>query len=169
MEIRRANYSDIPLLVELDRMSFGEYGADEEYFTRKLEEFSEGLLVGIGENRLFGVIIFEVKERDDIPGEYRNLVLYKSFAGRWMYIPVFTTEGNYKDKVRDSELLGVAERSARNKGCVEAAVFPSKEHPYKENAFKFWEMNGYENVGEISWIADSNQFVDRFVYRKKLV
>jgi len=170
MSIRQATIIDLDRLVEIDRKAYGEYGENKQYFIKKFNIFPKGILVVENKEEITGFIVFEIMGKNAIPADFGDVKLTEPINGTWMHIIAFTTETNYKDKNSDSELLLVAEKIAKDSGCTEAYVPLSKNHPFKDNGvFEFWEMYGYERVGEIKWIPNSDEFVGCYFYKKSLV
>lgn len=169
MKIRQATENDLDRMVEVDRESYGEYGANKEYFARKLASFPKGILVVEAKGKITGFIVFEIMKKDDVPENFCDMKLSESMKGKWMHNIVFTTATNYKDKVSDSKLLLAAEEVSKNEGCVEACVPLSKNHPFEENGvFEFYEMNDYEKIGKIKWMPNAKEFVECYFYKKRL-
>jgi len=170
MKIRYATKNDLDAMVEVDRKAYGEYGANKEYFVKKMTSLSKGILVVEEGKRITGFIVFEIMNKDDIPEDFCDMRLEEPINGKWMHPVAFTTRTNYKDKISDSNLLLAAEKIAKSKGCIESCVPLSKNHPFKDNGvFEFWKMNGYKNIGEIKWIPNSNEFIECYFYKKNLV
>ena len=170
MKIRHATRNDLDNMIKIDKHAYGDYGSNEEYFAKKLNSFPKGVLVVEDKGKITGFTIFEIINKNDMPEDFCDMKLSEPINGKWMHIPAFTTATNYKDKKSDSELLLTAEKIAKKEGCIEACVPLSKNHPFKDNGvFEFWEMNGYKNIGKIKWVFNSNEFIECYFYRKKLI
>lgn len=170
MKIRLANEKDIDSMVKLDKECFGDYGAKKDYFSKKLKNLSGNIIIAYDDKgKIIGFAVFEILEKDIILEDFCDLKIKHPIKGRWVHIVAFTPKDNYKDKKSDWEILSFAEEFAKNKGCIESYVPLSKKHPFKQNGvFEFWKNNGYENVGEIKWIASPNELIECFFYRKSL-
>jgi ribosomal protein S18 acetylase RimI-like enzyme len=169
MRIRRATEKDLDRLVEVDKEAYGKYGSNKEYFFKKLNSSPKGILVVEDETGVTGFMIFEIMNKNDTPEYFCDIELTEKIDGKWVHVPAFTTATNYKDKKSDSKLLLTAEKIAKSEGCTEACVPLSKNHPFRDNGvFEFWEMNGYKKVGEIKWMANQNEFVECYFYKKIL-
>jgi len=169
MRIRHAKEKDLVRLVEVDKEAYGEYGSNKQYFSKKLNLFPRGVLVIENKRTVTGFIVFETMNKNDMPENFCDMELTEQINGKWMHIPAFTTETNYKDKESDSKLLLAAEKIAKSEGCVEACVPLSKNHPFRDNGvFEFWEINGYKNIGKIKWMFNSNEFIECYFYKKTL-
>ncbi len=170
MKIRYATENDLDDMMRVDRKAYGDYGSNKQYFAKKLKSFSVRILIVEDKEKITGFIVFEMLNKNDIPEHFCDMKLREPVNGKCMHIPAFTTATNYKDKKSDSELLLTAEKIAKNEGCLEACVPLSKNHPFKDNGvFKFWKINGYKKIGEIKWIADSNEFIECNFYKKTLI
>ena len=169
MIIRNAKSDDIDSLVEIDRGAYGKTGATKDYFFQKLSEFPEGILAVEHNGNVTGFIVFEIYNKNDVPGDFRSMKLNEPISGKWMFTIAFTTATNYKNKKEDTKLLLQAENVAKEKGCVWACVPLSKDHPFEVNGvFEFWEQNGYKKDGTISWVANSEELVECYFLRKRL-
>ena len=170
MKIRNATENDLDAMVELDRKSYGVYGANKEYFAKKLKSFPEGVLVVEDKGRATGFLISEILNKKDVPEDFCDMKLEEPIKGKWVHVVAFTTKTNYKDSMSDSKLLLATEEIAKNKGCIESCVPLSKNHPFKENGvFEFWEMNGYKNIGEIKWMASPSELIECYFFKKDLI
>src|SRR3989344_2773874 len=116
MNIRKATEKDIPQLVKIDHDAYGEYGADNNYFNRKLNSYNASILVVEEKDKLTGFIVFEVMEKDEIPEDFRNLTIKKSIKDKWIHVIAFTTQTNYLDIDSDTKLLLEAEKLALEQG-----------------------------------------------------
>ena len=106
-------------------------------------------------------------EPHQTPENFSDLQLMKPMKGKWMHIIAFTTETNYKDIHADTRLLKAAENLARELRSSVFCVPLSKNHPYPA-AFNFFEGNGYQKVGTIQWLANSNEKIDCYFYSKSV-
>ena len=169
MKIRQADEDDINSLVEVDKKSYDDYGADRDYFSRKIKPFPQGVLVFEEDKKVTGFIVFDLLDKDNLPEDFCDMDISEPIKGKWIYIAAFTTKTNYKDKKSDSKLLLEAEKVAKSRGAEESCVPLSKEHPYKQHGvFEFWEMNNYRSVGEIKWRPSSDEFIECWFYKKEL-
>lgn len=169
MIIRQATVNDLDRMVVIDKKAYGKYGASKKYIAKKMTVFPEGVLVVKDGRHITGFTVCEFLEKDALPGDFADMNLVESINGRWMHPVMFTTTSNYKDKKSDSKLILAAEKVARRLGCVESCVPLSINHPFAQNGvFKFWEMNGYKNIGKIKWIPTSGEFIECYFYKKSL-
>jgi len=169
MIIRPANLNDIKRLVEINQEAYGDTGADKDYFIRKLSEFPEGILVVERGDSVTGFIVFEIYDKKDVPRDFNKIKLDKPISGKWMFTIAFTTATNYKNKWEDAQLLLYAENIAKDKGCVEAGVPLTKDHPFERNGvFEFWRQNEYKKVGTINWITPSEELIECYFLSKRL-
>ncbi|MEK7543741.1 MAG: hypothetical protein AAB557_02650 [Patescibacteria group bacterium] len=165
--IHEALSQDIPHLVALDRTSYGDYGANEQYFQQKISSPNAKVLVAETNRRISGFVVFEVMEQDQELKDFSDLKISEPMTGKWMHIIAFTTVSNFKDIQADSKLLLAAEDQAKRLGCTQFCVPLSIDHPYAKNGvFGFWEKNGYRNAGTIKWIASPTETIDCFFYMK---
>ena len=159
---------DINTLVEIDRLSYGDYGADLDYFKKRLQEFPTGVLVVENEEKITGFAVFEKLTKDQIPEHFSDLKTSQKISEPWIHIIAFTTETNYKDVESDTKLLLKIEEIAGKHDCKFSCVPLTKDHPFKGNGvFAFWEKNGYKIVGSIKWQADSGELLDCHFYLKE--
>lgn len=169
MKIRNATEDDLDAMVEVDKKAYGKYGADKNYFSKKLKSFSRGILVIEDKEKVAGFVVLELLNKNDVPEDFCDMKLKEPIKGKYVHIVAFTTETNYKDKTTDSKLLLAAEKIAKAKGCIESCVPLSKNHPFKDNGvFEFWRMNDYKKIGEIKWIANPNKFIECYLFKKNL-
>ncbi len=170
MKIREATKDDLDQMVTVDVKAYSKYGCTKEYFSDKLSSFPGGVLVVEENGNITGFTILEKMKKDGVPQDFRDLKLTEPIRGNWIHIVAFTTATNYLDVESDSKLLAEAEKIAINEGYIEACVPLSKDHPFADNdVFKFYDMNGYDKIGEIKWIASPTELIDCYFYRKKLV
>ena len=165
MNIKKMQLDNIPQLVVMDHNAYGQYGADEEYFRKKLTSPKTKILIAEKEGLITGFTVFEMMEQDEMPKNFSDLKINKLLKGKWMYIIAFTTETNYEDVKYDSQLLRSAEKIARNLKCNTFCVPLSKDHPYPK-AYNFFEINGYQKVGSIKWKASPTEKIDCYLYLK---
>lgn len=169
MKIRHATENDLGMMEKIDKDTYGVYGANREYFAKKLNSFHKGVLVVEDKDRVTGFTIIEILSKNEIPNDFCDLKLSEPINGKWMHVVVFTTSTNYSDKESDTKLLISAEKVGKSKGCIESCVPLSKDHPFRNNGvFEFWETNGYKKVGKIKWVPDKKEFVECYFYKKKL-
>ena len=169
MKIKQATEKDLDIMVKIDRECFGEYGAKKDYFIKKLNNPLGSIIVACDKGKMIGFVVFDILEKDMTSEDFCDLKIKFPIKGRWMHVVAFTPRDNYMNKQLDSKLLLTAEKSAKNKGCIESYVPLTKNHPFKENGvFEFWKMNGYKKVGKIKWTPNANEFVECYFYKKKL-
>jgi len=167
MKIRNANNNDIPQLVVIDGNAYGNYGADEKYFKKKLTSPNTKILVVINQGKITGFAVFEILKKDEIPSDFTDLSVNKPINDSWVHIVVFTTETNYLEVNSDIKLVSAIERMAKSLGQSIFCVPLSINHPFiKHDVFGFWEKNGYENVGTIKWIVSPEEKIDCYFYKK---
>src|SRR3990170_5903509 len=156
MKIRKIRINDIPQLVIMDRQAYGNYGADEEFFRKKLLSPNAKILIVENAGKITGFTVFEILKQNEIPKDFSDLEISKPLKEKWMYIIAFTTKANYEDVDADIQLLQAAEKLARNLKCNTFCVPLSKDHPYPK-AYNFFEINGYQKVGSIKWKASPTE------------
>ncbi len=138
-------------------------------FAIPLNESKSELPTNTGMILTLSNLSFDIYCKNDIPGDFSNMKLNKPISGKWMFTIAFTTATNYKNKEEDARLLLQAEDIAREKGCVEACVPLSKDHPFEVNGvFEFWEQNKYRKDGVINWVANSEELIECYFLRKRL-
>lgn len=165
--IRESSPQDIPHLVALDRASYGDYGADSQYFQQKMSSPNAKILVSESSGKISGFVVFEVMDQGQKLKDFSDLNISKPMVGKWMHIIAFTTVSNFKDVQSDSALLRAAEIEAVKLGCKQFCVPLSIDHPYAKNSvFKFWETYGYRNIGSITWLASPQETIDCYFYQK---
>ncbi len=161
---------DIRRLAEIDKKSYGESGATIEYFMENISRFPEGVLVVEEEGIITGFMVFEIYQPHEKPKNFPDMSIKSPFFGKWMFIIAFTTSTNYEDKKEDGKLLSSAEEIAKKRGCAEACVPLSIDHPFEKNGvFEFFEGNGYSKAGSINWNGSSPKIIECYLMRKKLM
>ena len=82
MTIRGAKSGDIDSLVEIDREAYGKTGATKDYFFQKLSEFPEGISVAEHNGNVTGFIVFEIYNKNDVPGGLRSMKQSEPITGK---------------------------------------------------------------------------------------
>lgn len=164
--VRPANVHDIPQLVNVDRNSYGEYGADGDYFSSRLASPDAKVLVVEVGGTITGFAVLEMVAGGRAPDEYANLDPNTPPQNKWIQIGSFTTRSNYLDAAEDKKLVDAIEDFGKTNGCNSFGTCLSIDHPYPA-AFGFWEKNGYEKTGTIQWVGSPKEPIDCYFYLKR--
>ncbi len=154
---KEPNKSLITALVAIDRAHYGEYGANEEYFRKKLSSDNARVLVVEESGKPTGFCVVEFMN----PGQSIDGFCNPSIPlpqKKWMHIIAFTTKTDFQDKDADKALLSKVEETAQKLGSTTFCVPLSLDHPYPQ-AYPFFEGNGYQKRGTIDWIAGPNELI----------
>jgi hypothetical protein len=147
----------IDSLVEIDRQHYGEYGADHEYFKRKLASENARLFVVSENDKPTGFCVMEIMNPGQPMTDFSNLSNSLP-QEKWMHIIAFTTKLDFQDKESDGVLLTAVEQAAHTFGCSVYCVPLSVDHPYPE-AYEFFHGNGYRETGTLNWVAGPNELI----------
>lgn len=172
MNIRGCRRSDIPHLVDCDKLAYGKYGADEKYFSQKLLSPDTQILVVEEETGPTGFCVFEILDPGQTPKDFCDLRLTEPIDRKWMHIIAFTTKTNYADTDSDTQFLKASEKIAQENGCEIFCVplTPPGRHPFDDathDVFGFWDRNEYKLTGNLKWNARSTEKVECNLYMKR--
>lgn len=167
MKIRQSTHNDIDRLVEIDRATYGIFGADKKYFDDKFQSFPQGILVVEENGNITGFTVIELLNSNQMPKDFTDFKPVKPLEGKWIHIIAFTTATNYQDIKSDSELVKAVEEIGKKFGCTSSCVPLTINHPLAKNGvFDFWKLNGYKIAGELNWIASQTEKIACYFYRK---
>lgn len=147
----------ITSLVSIDREHYGKYGADTEYFRKKLSSENARVLIVEESGKPTGFCVVEFMNQGQSIDGFSNPTIPLP-QEKWMHIIAFTTKTDFKDVDDDKNLLVQAEKTAQEIGCSLSCVPLSVDHPYPA-AYPFFENGGYQKVGTINWIAGPNELI----------
>jgi len=169
MKIENATEKDTLQIVELDREAFGNGAITELTANSQLQTFPEGMLTAKENGQVVGVVFCERHSKEKFPFYNHNVLENHNPDGSLLYLSVITVAKKFRNRGIGSKLLDGVGNLAKELEIKKIYCPVNKKHPYLDKGvLHFWQKNGYEITGEISWQFASNRSLEAFNFEKKL-